>query len=91
MTADRRDFRIVTRGVSTAAIVALASALFVTAGLRAEPPFEAPTASEAFPVYSDANRISEPAKMPAGLEPLPVGRKPESMVPAATAPIRRPS
>jgi hypothetical protein len=47
--------------------ILLASALLVAAALRAEPPFEAPTASEAFPVYADANRIADTAKMPAAL------------------------
>jgi Outer membrane lipoprotein carrier protein LolA-like len=46
--------------------ILLASALVLTGGLRAETPV-APTASEAFPVYSEANRISEPAKMPVAL------------------------
>ena len=46
--------------------ILLVAALLVTASLRAETPV-APTASEAFPVYSEANRIADSAKMPAAL------------------------
>src|SRR5262249_23753117 len=47
-------------------LILLASALVVPAGLRAESPV-APTATEAFPVYAETNRIAEPSKMPTAL------------------------
>lgn len=45
----------------------LSAVLAATTGLRAEPPLGAPTASEAFPVYADANRVADPARLPAAL------------------------
>lgn len=65
-TPSRRatDFAV---NMKTLRTILLASALFVTAALRAEAPFEAPTASEAFPVYADANRVTDVAKLPTAL------------------------
>ena len=48
----------------------LAAALAATPGLRAEPPIVAPTASGAFPVYADGNRVADPAKLPPALRSI---------------------
>lgn len=41
--------------------------LGIAAGGRAEAPFDAPTASEAFPVYAESNRVADAAKLPVAL------------------------
>lgn len=45
----------------------LTAVLATVPGLRAQSPSSAPTASDAFPVYADANRVADPAKLPAAL------------------------
>jgi hypothetical protein len=47
--------------------ILLSAVLAATPGLRAEPPVTTPTATEAFPVYTDSNRVLDPAKMPTAL------------------------